>query len=1104
MAQGEDSFHEEANPVYVDYIPSTKISFQKENKNYVLHVLLDSGSTTSWIRKSALQGKDVNISKIPPITGTTMAGNFQADEVTTLHELKLQELHPHRTIECLTLQVFDAPCRYDAIIGREVLSNLGIILDFNNKTIEWDDKLLPMRMVPNPSASSKNNDDAFRSDTLGKVDNSGYHSKTITASNYEKVDVGEVVNSCFHLSSSQKRALKRILRRYETLFDGKLKVFPNEKIHLDIDPTVAPHRARTYPVPRTQLDVFKKELDRLEQEGVLSKTGRSEWIAGSFIIPKKDGSVRWISDFRALNKAIKRKAYPIPRIGDILSRRTGYKFLTKLDISMQYYTFELDDESKNLCVIATPFGLYRYNRLPMGLSISPDAAQEIMERVLSDIKDIEIYIDDIACFSNSWDDHLALLEQVLTILQKHNFTINPRKCEWAVKETDFLGYWLTPTGIKPWKKKVDSILRMQKPRNVKELRSFLGLVNFYRDMWPKRSHVLAPLTNMTGKTIFEWTEACDKAFDEMKALAAMDTLLRYPDHNKPFHIETDSSDYQLGAVILQEGQPVAYYSRKLTPAQMNYTTIEKELLSIVETLKTFRTMLYGAELHIHTDHKNLTYSMTQYTTQRVLRWRLLLEDFGAKFHYKNGKTNVVADALSRVPRMETSAISPAVGESIPPTDSFFDHEDYNKNQSDEYYFGPCAESNCLLTECLLFYPRFDNEDRYPFDFNTIMHYQNQDEMLQALLVQNPNMYKKRLMGGADVICVGDTNSGEASGQIALPQDMVVPILKYYHGLLGHAEAATKLEKTVRRHFFHPSIGVEAKRLIAMCDLCKRMKHSKLNYGELPIREITHVLPWQQVHVDMVGPWKLKVNKTNIKIEALTCIEPVLNLLEIYRCNDKKGNTVARAFENGYLSRYPRPLECVHDNGSEFICEEFQTLLKRAGIRSKPTTSNNPQSNGVIEAVHKTVGQVLRTYIELKPPKNQDEVETMIDSALATAMHACRCSAHLSLGGFSPGALTFGRDMLLDIPLIADMQTLIQARQAKIDNRLLQANKKRKPHDFRVGQRVYLERPRKPGDKLRPLFTGPHDITRVHTNGTVTLRRGPNLMERVNIRRIKPE
>lgn len=1083
----------------LDYVPSTNISFQENKKNYVFKVLLDSGSTTSWVRKMSMKGKGVSPFKIAPTTGTTLAGKLKANEAVKLSDIVLQELDPHRTIERVTFQVFDAPCRYDAIIGRNVLTKLGIILDFKNKTIEWDEKLTPMVMVPLPP-QLQCNDDAFRSDTIGKVDDSGYHSKTIRESNYGKVDVGEVVNACSHLSSSQKRDLKRVLQKFETLFDGTLKVYPDEKIHLDLDPTVKPHCARTYPIPRTQLEVFKKELDRLEREGVLSKTRRSEWIAGSFIIPKKDGSVRWISDFRALNKAIRRKVYPIPRIADILSRRTGYKFLTKLDISMQYYTFELDDEAKDLCTIATPFGLYKYNRLPMGLSISPDAAQDIMERVLADIKDIEVYIDDIACFSNSWEEHLELLERVLSVLQAKNFTINPKKCEWAVKETDFLGYWLTPTGVKPWKKKVDAILRMQKPKTVKELRSFLGLVNFYRDMWPKRSHVLAPLTNLTGKSTFEWTATCDKAFQEMKALAAMDVLLKYPDHNKPFVIETDSSDYQLGAVILQAGYPVAYYSRKLTPAQMNYTTIEKELLSIVETLKTFRTMLYGAELHIHTDHKNLTYSMTQYTTQRVLRWRLLLEDFGAKFYYKKGETNVVADALSRVPRLNDTASST---QSSAPIDPILYYEEYDEDHSDEYYFGPCAEPHCFLTDCLLFYPRFDNDERYPFDFETISHYQTQDTALQDLLRNNPDMYSKRPMGGAEIICIGETDTGDSSGLIALPRQMVVPLLKYYHGLLGHAEAATKLEKTVRRHFSHPDIGKKAKELIVNCDICKRMKYSRLNYGELPIREISHVLPWQQVHVDMIGPWQLKVNKTNIKIEALTCIEPVLNLLEIYRCNNKKGNTVTRAFENGYLSRYPRPLECIHDNGPEFICEEFQTLLKNMGIKRKPTTSNNPQANGIIEAVHKTVGQVLRTYMELKPPRNQEEVETLIESALATAMHACRCSAHLSLGGFSPGALTFGRDMLLDIPLIADIQTLTQARQAKIDQRLLRANQKRRPRDFRIGQQVYLERPRKPGDKLKPLFTGPHDIVRVHVNGTVTLRRGPNLLERVNIRRIKP-
>ena len=219
-----------------------------------------------------------------------------------------------------------------------------------------------------------------------------------------------------------------------------------------------------------------------------------------------------------------------------------------------------------------------------------------------------------------------------------------------ITETNFLGYWLTPNGIKLWKKKWDAFLQMKQPTNVKEVCSFSSAVMYYQNMWPRRSHLLAPLSNPTGNARFEWTNECQKVFETMELILATNVLLANPNNNLPFEVYMDASDYQMGAAILQNGRPVAYWSRRLTPTQRNYTTMEKELLAIVICFWEFRTMLMGAKTTVFTDHCNLTFRTMN--PQRVLRWKIFLEGFVPKFLYIKGKDNVLANYFSRLPRME--------------------------------------------------------------------------------------------------------------------------------------------------------------------------------------------------------------------------------------------------------------------------------------------------------------------------------------------------------------------------------------------------------------------------------------------------------------------
>ena len=1068
----------------------------------LLRVLLDSGANCCLIKRSAIPNgvPEKNLSQAKSVR--TIAGKLTTSSIVTLRDLRLPEFDKNRRVGQQRALVFDSPtCKYDIILGTNFLAKTGIKLDYSTGNMEWYDSTLAMRPAIGMTANEFDamadmyhiqvEEDIFGEDWLQSF------ATEILDAKYEWTDVADVVKGLRHLNDKQQQELLEVLRANEKMFDGTLGIYPHKKFHIDIDPDAKPVFSRPYPIPRIHLSTFKKELDHLVKLGVLVPQMESEWASPTFITPKKDGRVRWVSDLRQLNRVIKRKQYPLPVITDILRKRAGYKFFTKLDISMQYYTFELDEESQDLCTICTPFGLYKYARLPMGLKCSPDFAQAAMENVLRGIEDADVYIDDVGAFSNDWQSHLKLLSEILRRLRENGFTINPLKCEWAVKETDWLGYWLTPRGLKPWKKKIDAILHMDRPRNASELRMFIGFVNFYRDMWPSRAHVLKPLTDMSGlpkKAPINWTPECQVAFDKMRYLMAADALAAYPDHNKRFDIYTDASDYQLGACIMQEGRPVAYFSRKLNSAQRNYTTMEKEMLSIVATLEEFRSMLLGANLHVFTDHKNLTFDTLK--TQRVLRWRNKLEEYSPILHYIEGPKNILADNISRLHRLPTPA-QLAEGRPLVEPAEVTDDED-------EAFFLDCEQSGLFdddireILDCYLNIPDSDTPEQNPLSFDYIRQQQQSDEKLLALQEKYPERYKNMKLDDDvdDIICYVKPNDTHNNWKIALPESMLQDTVEWFHQLMGHP-GEKRLRETLQQRYYHPQLRYTTERY--KCKDCQKHKLPGKGYGLLPEREM-RIAPWEEVAIDLIGPWNVKVNGKLVEFNALTCIDTASNLVELIRIDNKTAQHIRNKFEQSWLSRYPRPMRCVHDKGGEFIGSEFQWLLNLFNIKDVQSTSKNPQSNSICERMHQTVGNVLRTLLYTNPPRNMTQARDIIDQALATAMHAMRTTIATTLGS-TPGALAFSRDMFLNIPLIADWQAIAKHREHHVNENLRRANRKRRQYDYATGQKV-LKKVHDP-TKLGVRTSGPYTIERVHVNGTVTIELRPGVSERINIRRILP-
>ena len=758
-----------------------------------------------------------------------------------------------------------------------------------------------------------------------------------------------------------------------------------------------------------------------------------------------------ITDLRELNKRIQRNPYPIPKIQDLLLKLEGFMYATSLDLNMGYYHIELTPTAKKYCTIVFPFGKYEYQRLPMGLCNRPDIFQEKMSELMTGLEFVRVYLDDILCITcGSFKEHLNQLEQVLTRLKDAKLKVNLKKSSLAKPELEYLGYWITREGIKPVTKKIEALVKIQTPRTKRELRRFIGMINFYRDMWIRRSHILAPLARLTSKSVkWKWTDVEQKAFNTIKKVISEEVLLHYPDFNQKFVIHTDASQTQLGAVISQNNKPIAFYSRKLNPAQRRYTTTERELLAIVETLKEFKNILLGQQIEIWTDHKNLTY--TKFNTDRVMRWQLVIEEFGPELLYIKGSKNIVADALSRLGL-----------------------DDANE----------AVEIHDIVVNTV--------PENYPLKYATIQKYQQADKELQGKVNNNP-LYKLHSFRGGEkeylLICYHN--------KIVVPKVLQQRTIDWYHLHLSHP-GETRTEETIGQHFTWKNMRQQIRDTCKKCKVCQLTKKKTRQYGHLPAKEAESE-PWEILCVDLIGPYKIKRKgkKKELVLWCVTMIDPVTKWFEIRAIPNKESVTVANQVEQAWLTRYPWPTQVIYDRGTEFMSDFSKMIKDDYGVTRKPITARNPQANAVLERIHQTLGNIIRTY-----QLHQMEVDETDPWAgiLSTAMFALRATYHTVLKA-TPCQVVFSRDAMLNTKFIADWQLIKQHKQKEINKNNAQENQKRIPHEYNVGDKISIKKGNKRKYGEDP-YEGPYEIIKVNTNGTIRYQKGV-MTDTINIRNVHP-